>query len=125
MTEKSIVYEKSKKFALRIVRLCKYLEDEKQEFVIAKQLLRCGTSIGANLAESICAVSRADFLNKNSIAYKESSETRYWLELLNDAGYISDQQFASIYQGADELFRMLTSIVKTTKDHPQNSTRTA
>lgn len=115
---KSLVYEKSKLFALRIVKLYCYLTEEKREFVMSKQLLRSGTSIGANLAEAVCAVSRPDFLSKAYVAYKESSETCYWLDLLHEAQYLADTQYESASSDARELFRMLTSITKTTRTNP-------
>ncbi|MBR1870817.1 MAG: four helix bundle protein [Kiritimatiellae bacterium] len=120
MAENSIVYEKSKCFALRIVNLYRYLVEEKRELVMSKQLLRCGTSIGANMAEAICAVSRADFTNKAYIALKESSETRYWLDLLRDAKYLTNEEYVSIRADADELFKMLTAITKTLKSKNLN-----
>ena len=116
MREKSIVYEKSKLLALRIVKLYSHLIEEKKEYVISKQLLRSGTSIGANLAESICAISAADFQSKLYIALKESSETRYWLELLSGAGYLSQSEFGSIYHDVDEIFKMLTASTKTIRE---------
>lgn len=115
MNEKSIVYGKSKRFALRVVNLYKYLVNDKQEKVMSKQLLRCGTSVGANLAEAVCAASRPDFLNKVYISLKECNETRYWLELLKDANIISGAQFESIFEDANELFKLLMSITKTLK----------
>ena len=87
--EKTVKY-KSKKFAVRIVRLYRYLCDEKKEYVLSKQLLRSGTSIGANIAESECAISEKDFLSKIYIALKESAETIYWLDLLFETDYLSE-----------------------------------
>lgn len=86
---------KSKRFAIRIIHLYQYLCTEKHEFVMSKQLLRCGTSIGANLAEAECAFSKKDFLAKVSIAFKECSETAYWLELLKETGYLLPEEYAS------------------------------
>ena len=114
--KENIVFEKSMAFAIRIVKLHKYLMDEKREYIMSKQLLRCGTSIGANLAEADCAVSKPDFLNKSQIAFKECNETRYWLKLLLKTEYVSQTQYDSIIADADELFRLLSSITKTTKD---------
>ena len=105
--EKTAKY-KSKRFAVRIVNLYHYLCDEKREFVLSKQLLRSGTSIGANLAEAGCAISRKDFLSKVYIALKECAETTYWLELLHDTHYISDKEFESIYSDCEELRKMLS-----------------
>lgn len=100
---------KSKKFALRIIKLYKYLVNEHKEFVISKQILRSGTSIGANLAEAECAISKKDFLSKLYIALKECSETRYWLELLYDSEFISKRAFDSIYRDRQELMRILSA----------------
>jgi four helix bundle protein len=113
----SIVFEKSKKFSLRIIGLYKYLCDEKKEFVLSKQLLRSGTSIGANIAEANCVISKKDFLAKMYIAFKESSETAYWLELLYGAEYLSKTEFESINLDCIELQKILSSITKTTKDN--------
>ena len=111
----SILFTKSKTFALRIVRLYKYLREHK-ESVIAKQMLRAGTSIGANIAESRYAQSKADFASKLQIALKEASETEYWLELLRDAELVeSGLAFDSICDDCTELIRMLTASVKTAK----------
>ena len=114
MTE-SIMLKKSKAFALRIVRLYKYLREHK-ESVVAKQMLRAGTSIGANIAESRYAQSKADFASKLQIALKEASETGYWLELLHDAELVEPgPAFDSICDDCTELLRMLTASVKTAK----------
>ena len=111
----SILFTKSKAFALRIVRLYKYLRDRK-ESVIAKQMLRAGTSIGANIAESRYAQSKTDFVSKLQIALKEAAETQYWLELLRDAELVkSDKAFASLCDDCTELIKLLTSSVKTAK----------
>lgn len=110
--EKTVKY-KSKRFAVRIVNLYKYLVDEKKEFVMSKQILRCGTSIGANIAESECAISERDFLSKVYIALKECSETQFWLELLSETSYISDECFESINTDCVEIRKMLTSTTKT------------
>ena len=93
--EKTVKY-KSKRFAVRIVNLYKYLCGEKKEFVLSKQVLRSGTSIGANIAESECAISEKDFLSKIYIALKECAETIYWLDLLFETDYLSDEQYKSI-----------------------------
>ena len=103
---------KSKAFAVRIVKLYQYLCDEKKEFILSKQILRCGTSIGANLAEASTAISRKDFLSKVYIALKECSETLYWLELLRDTGYLSEEMYVSLYNDGDELRKMLSSTTK-------------
>lgn len=109
-----VLEEKSYAFALRIIKAFKYLTENK-EYILSKQLLRSGTSIGANCREATYAQSKLDFINKLSIALKEANETIYWLELLHDSGYINDESFKSIHQDALELLKLLTSIVKTTK----------
>lgn len=109
----SITEEKSKSFAIRIVRLYQYLKDEKNEYVLSKQLLRSGTSVGANLSEAKYAISRNDFIAKQYIALKEVSETLYWLELLFKTDYLSQEQYDSIYQDAEELRKLLSSSTKT------------
>ena len=111
----NIIQEKSFLFAIRIVKLNQYLREVKGEFVLSKQLLRCGTSIGANIAESQQAQSRADFISKMSIALKETSETKYWLRLLNATEYISETEFESIYQNCIEIEKILVTIVKSAK----------
>ena len=114
MTE-SIMLKKSKAFALRIVRLYKYMREHK-ESVIAKQILRSGTSIGANIAESRYAQSKSDFASKLQIALKEAAETEYWLELLRDAELVEPgPAFDSICEDCTELIKMLTASVKTAK----------
>ena len=112
----NMIQNKSFRFALRIVKLCRYLQSEQKEFILSKQLLRCGTSIGANVAASEHAQSRADFSSKLNIALKEAAETDYWLRLLHEADILNDQQFYSIYTDCQEIERLLASIVKTTKN---------
>ena len=107
--------QKSFRFAIRIVNLYKYLRKEKKEFVLSKQMLRSGTSIGANVAESQQAQSRADFLAKLNIALKEAAETDYWLRLLHATDYMSDAEFHSVHDDCTELEKMLTAIIKSTK----------
>ena len=106
---------KSKSFAIRIIKLYQYLSGSKNEFVMSKQLLRCGTSIGANVREAVYAQSKKDFISKMSIALKECSETGYWLELLRESGYLSQREFKAIVIDFEEILRLLTSIVKTAK----------
>ena len=106
---------KSFSFAVRIVKLCKYLAEGKTEFILSKQLLRSGTSIGANVAEAQQAQSRADFISKLCIALKEASETDYWLRLLHATDYLSDTEYTSIIGDCQELEKMLTSIIKSSK----------
>ena len=111
--ERRTAKKKSKAFAVRIVRLYRYLCDEKGEYVLSKQLLRSGTSIGANLAEAECAISRKDFLSKVYVALKECMETEYWLELLHETDYLTEQEYQSINTDCEELRKMLSSTTKT------------
>ncbi|NLF07400.1 MAG: four helix bundle protein [Pirellulaceae bacterium] len=113
--KKNVGYEKAYAFAVRVVKCCQYLAGEKKEYVLSKQLLRSGTSIGANLAEANGAISKADFSAKMSISYKECQETKYWLCLLKDTGYLAPSAFTSIHADADELGKILFSILKTTR----------
>ena len=108
--------QKSLKFAVRIVRLSQYLREEKKEYTLSKQVLKSGTSIGANLAEAGAAYSRKDFLAKAYIAFKECSETLYWLELLRETEYIDEKMYESLRQDCEELRKILSSITKTTKE---------
>lgn len=109
------VESKSFQFAVRIVKLSKHLNTAKKEYVLSKQLLRAGTSIGANIAEAEQAQSRADFISKQSIALKEAVETNYWLRLLLATDYLTESEFSSIHNDCTELERMLTSIIKSAK----------
>jgi four helix bundle protein len=109
------IKEKSFAFALRVVKLAKYLEWERKEFVLSRQVLRSGTAIGALVREAEHAESKADFIHKMSIALKEANETLYWLELLHQAEYIDEQSFQSIGADSEELIKLLTAIVKTSK----------
>ena len=109
------VERKSFLFAVRIVKLSKHLNATKKEYVLSKQLLRAGTSIGANIAEAEQAQSRADFVAKMNIALKEAVEANYWLRLLQATDYLSETEFTSIYRDCKELEKMLTAIIKTTK----------
>ncbi len=113
MKKNNIILEKSKRFAVRIVRMYKYLCDEKREFVLSKQVLRSGTSIGANVAEATRGYSKQDFMAKIGIALKETSETEYWLELLYETDYITERQFNDILSDCKELIRILTAILNT------------
>ena len=112
------VQEKSRNFAIKIIRCYKCLYDGKKEYVMSKQLLRCGTSIGANTRESKNAQSRMDFLNKLNIALKEADETAYWLDLLHASEYLDDKQYKSLDSDCTEIIRMLTAIIKTIKENP-------
>ena len=109
--------QKSKLFAIRIIRFHTFLQKEKGEFVLSKQILRSGTSIGANTRESNNAQSAADFINKLSIALKEADETAYWMELLHESDIIDQQQFESMYNDLKELIALLTASIKTCKQN--------
>lgn len=114
-SDKNIIKSKSFLLAIRIVKLYQYLTDKKKEFVLSKQLLRSGTSIGALVRESQNAESKADFIHKLGIAQKECDETIYWLELLNATGYLSVKEFASICDESNELLKMIRSAIITSK----------
>ncbi|GGE99930.1 four helix bundle protein [Hymenobacter cavernae] len=121
--KENVLYEKAYAFALRIIKAYQFLTSEKKEFVLAKQLLRCGTSIGANVAEANGAISDADFSSKISIAYKECLETKYWLSLIMDSGFIGQKTYTSIFADADELAKMLFTTLRSTrqlKNQPVN-----
>ena len=109
-------------FAVRVIRLYQFLTKERKEFVLSKQLLRSGTSIGANIVEAIDGVSRNDFLNRMGISLKECSESLYWIELLYRTDYLTELQYNSILTDCKELKRLLVSIIKTTKNN-RNTTR--
>ena len=111
----NLIDKRSYAFALRIVKAYKFLCHEKGEHILSKQLLRSGTAIGALMREAKFAQSRADFVNKASVALKEANETLYWIELLHDSGYIDDEAYSSIHDEAHEITSILVSIVKTTK----------
>jgi len=115
MAKYNILQEKSFDFAVRIVKLYKYLCEEKKEFVLSKQILRCGTSIGANIEESIGGQSDKDFLSKLEISYKEARETNYWLRLLLEANYLTKEQADSLLFDNEELKKILAKIIITTK----------
>jgi four helix bundle protein len=114
---RNVVKEKSLDFAIRIVNLYKYLTDSKKEFIMSKQLLRSGTAIGALVRESEHAESKADFIHKLSVALKEANETDYWLELLYRTDYLTEKQYQSINENIIELLKLLTSIIKTSKNN--------
>ena len=113
-SNKNIVVEKSFDFAIRIVKLYKYLTDNKKEDILSKQVLKSGTSIGANISEAQQGQSKKDFLTKMNIALKECAETKYWIRLLQATDYIDENQTKSILTNCTELEKMLTKIVKTT-----------
>lgn len=120
MKENTIKY-KSFKFAIRIVKLYQFLVSDKKEYVLSKQLLRSGTSVGAMIREAEHSESKADFIHKMAIAQKEINENIYWLELLKETDYLSNAQYESINKDAVEVIKMLTSIIKTTKNNLKNA----
>lgn len=113
--KENVVYDKALAFAIRIVNLYKFLSETEKEYILSKQMLRSGTSSGANISESISAESTSDFIHKLAIAQKESDETLYWLMLLSKTGYLTAYQYTSMYQDGIEIKRMLVSIILTTK----------
>jgi len=116
MGQDNTIVVKSKAFAIRIIRLYQFLQNEKKEYTLSKQLLRSGTSIGANVKEAIRGFSKKDFRFKLGIALKEASESEYWLELLFETEYISDKQFQSLNEDCLELIKILTAILNSSKD---------
>ena len=117
----SIVQHKSRDFAIRIINCYKFLTEQKHEQIMSKQLLRSGTSIGANTRESKNAQSRMDFLNKLNIALKEADETEYWLDLLHETKYLDDNMYDSLLSDCKELIAILVAIIKKLKDNPKGS----
>jgi four helix bundle protein len=113
----NILVNKSFKFAVRIINLYKYLCDNKKEFILSKQLLRSGTSIGANINESQEAQSKNNFISKLSISLKEARESKYWIELLKETDYLTNQEASSIIEDLVEILKLLTSIIKSTKQN--------
>mgnify|MGYP001415288997 FL=1 len=118
---KSIIKDRSFVFAVRIVKLYKYLVETKRGFVLSKQLLRSGTAVGALVSEAQNAESKADFIHKLGIAQKECDETIYWLELLKETDYLAEKEFESMNTEADELLKMLKSAIITTKNKTHQS----
>ena len=117
----NILKKKSFTFALRVVKLAQYLNSRKKEYVISKQILRSGTSVGALICEAEYAQSKLDFIHKLSIGLKEANETHYWLRLLHDGGYISEIMFDSIKPQTNELIKLLTSSINTAKENMKTS----
>ena len=113
LMERNVVREKSYDFALRIVEAYKVLVADKKEFVLSKQILRSGTSIGANIEEAVASISKAEFSAKISVAYKEARETCYWLRLLSQSSYIDNRSFDSLFNSCEELCRILRAILRT------------
>lgn len=115
MKTNNAIQTKSYAFAIRIVNLYRYLSEEKKEFILSKQLLRSGTSVGANVEESIGGQSDKDFYTKLNIAYKEARETHYWLRLLRDTNYLSEIEAQSMIVDCEELLKIMGTILKTLK----------
>lgn len=113
----NVICDKTYAFALRVIKLYKFLTQEQKEFVLAKQLLRSGTSIGANVEEALAASSKADFVHKLNIAAKEARESSYWLRLLRDSQYIPENAFDSIYEDCLEIRRIISKILITMKSN--------
>jgi len=124
MMNENVIYKKSFEFAKRIINLYKFLCENKREFILSKQILRCGTSIGANVNEAIAAQSKRDFISKMAIASKEARETKYWLELLISTDYISknEKHVSSLQNDIEEIIKILTSIVKTSQENLKKGT---
>ncbi|MDV2446180.1 hypothetical protein CMU93_01530 [Elizabethkingia anophelis] len=120
MKEDNIIKQKSFDFAVRVIKLYQYLSNDKKEFILSKQILRSGTSVGAMIRESEHAQSKSEFIHKLSIAQKEINETIYWLELFQATDYLSAQEFESINEDAVEIIKLITSIIKTTKNNINN-----
>lgn len=114
--KENIIQQKSYTFAIKIIELYKYLTGTKKEFVLSKQLLRSGTSIGANVEEALGGQSRKDFIAKISIAYKETRETKYWLSLLREAKYMTQKELDPLFESCEEILRIIGKIQKTTKE---------
>ena len=119
--KQNIVADKSIAFAIRMIKAYQFLCKEQHEYIISKQMVRSGTSIGANVCEAEHAESKADFVHKMSITLKEANETNYWLLLLNKSEYINSKEYDSIHKECDELIRLLATIVKTTKKSIQDA----
>ena len=115
--KENVIRKKSFYFAVRTINLYKLLSNERKEFILSKQLLRSGTSIGANVREAVNAESNADFVHKLAIAQKECDETCYWLELLHETEFINDSEFNSIYNDACELLKIIRSIILSSKNN--------
>ena len=113
--KENVIQDKSYKFALRIIKVYRYLTEEKREYVLSKQLMRSGTSIGANVEEAIGGQSRKDFLHKLSIAYKEARETRYWIRLARDSDFLTEDDCITLLEDCEELLKLLGSIIRSVK----------
>jgi len=114
--KENVIQQKTFNFSLRIIKLYKYLKDQKHEYILSKQLLRSGTSIGANVEEATGGQSRVDFLSKISIAYKEARESNYWIKLLHGSNYLNTEETNSLISELDEILRIIGSIQKTIRN---------
>jgi four helix bundle protein len=123
MAKDSVLREKSYDFAIRIIKLAKFLREEKQEYILSRQIVRCGTSIGANIEEASGAQSDNDFIAKLHISLKESKETHYWLRLLKDTEYITVEQAQSLLDDINEIITIITKSLKTLKSNKQPNTK--
>jgi len=121
MITDNVLADKTLDFAIRIVKCCQYLQSEKKEFVMSKQIVRSGTSIGANVFEAVYAQSKADFVSKLSISLKEASETSFWLLVLSKTDYIDQKVYSSMRGDLDEIIRILISSIKTTRKNEKYS----
>lgn len=121
MRRNSIVYDKSFNFAIRIVKLYEYLKTNKKEYIMSKQLMRSGTSIGANISEALEGQSKKDFIAKLHIALKEANESKYWINLLQATEYLEVKEEGSLARDLEEIIKLLISIIKTTKNSLNNS----
>ncbi len=119
MMKENVVRNKSFQFSLKIISLCHYLNESKKEFMLSRQLLRSGTSIGANIREADNAESKPDFIHKMGIAQKEADETLYWIELLRESNIISIEQYIPLKTDCDELFRIIKAIILSAKNKPK------
>lgn len=111
----NVVQDKSYQFSIRIINLYKFLKNDKHEYVLSKQILRCGTSVGANIEEAIGGISKKDFIAKLQISYKEARESHYWLRLLKDTEYIDENMFQSLITDCEEILKLLSKILETSK----------
>jgi four helix bundle protein len=119
--KENVIQIKSYAFAIKIVNICKFLQAQKKEYILSKQLIRSGTSIGANIEEAIGGQSRKDFFAKLTISYKEARETKYWIRLLTDTNYLTKEQTAPLLEDIEELLRIIGSIQKTIRSSKENS----
>ena len=117
--KENIIQKKSYDFAIKIIELYKYLIETKKEFILSKQLLRSGTSIGANIEEALGGQSKKDFISKLSIAYKEARETKYWLSLLRESKYMTQEELSPAFDSCEEILKILGKIQKTSKENSE------